>query len=53
MLGHEKHPFVGRTLKKSLKGSIHTQFYMGPIWSISVADVYGECKETQKQVLHS
>ncbi len=28
MLGHQKHPYVGRILKKSLQGSIHSQFYM-------------------------
>ncbi len=28
MSGHQKHPYVGRILKKSLQGSIHAQFYM-------------------------
>ncbi len=55
-LGHQKHTYVGKILKKSLQGSIHTQFYMalkGSIWSISVAAVYSEHKATRKQVPHS
>ncbi len=29
VLGHEKHSYVGRILKKSPQGSIHAQFCMG------------------------
>ncbi len=28
VLGHQKHPYVGRILKKSFQGSIHAQLYM-------------------------
>ncbi len=28
VLGHQKYPYVDRILKKSLPGSIHTQFYV-------------------------
>ncbi len=28
VLGHQKHPYVGRILKKPLQGSIHALFYM-------------------------
>ncbi len=28
MLGRKKHDYVGRILKKSLQGSIHTKLYM-------------------------
>ncbi len=55
MLGHWKHLYFGRILKKSLQGSFRSilRGNKGLIWLISVAFVYSECTATQKQVPHS
>ncbi len=45
VLGHQKHPYVGRMLKRLYSHSI-LRGNTGPIWSISVAAVYSECKAT-------
>ncbi len=36
VLGHQKHPYVGRILKKSLQGSSQAQFYM------AIKDPFGQ-----------
>ncbi len=56
LLGHQKRPYVGRILKKSLQGSIHTQFYMsikGPFGHFLSQLCTVSAKRHQKQVPHS
>ncbi len=48
MLGHQKHAYVGRILKKSLQSSIHAQFYMAIKYSFG-RFLLQPCTESIKQ----